>query len=722
VHVGPAEREKHVKRPYLRALADRVGIIPEYTEQTGRYVRRTTDATREIVLSIMGIDAPTEAAARGGLAELDHEDRKEILAPVRVVRRDDPRARRVKVQLPEGVRAASIRATLTEETGRTHQARVQGSTIELPALPYGYHALECRVSVAGREWNATQSFIVVPSNCTSPRELLGDRDRVMGVVANLYSVRREEDWGVGDFTTFMQLVEWTASRRGAFVGINPLHALWNRGMDVSPYGPVSRLFRNPIYIDVERVPELEYAESARAMLATPGCREKIAALRARSHVDYDAVIALKDSVLTELFRVFRARASAKGPGAKRFAEYEQFTRKREPELTHYATWMTLAESSGVPDWRVWPESMRDIHSESVQAYARDHADRITFHKWLQFETDRQLGEVAVRAKQLGMSIGAYQDLAVGTSPSGSDVWSDPQLFCEGASIGAPPDQYSSTGQVWGLPPINPRVLRQERYRYWTLLLRRAFDHSGALRIDHVIGLFRSFWVPNGAGGREGAYVRFPADDLLGILALESTRHNAIVVGEDLGTVPPEVPPALKKWGILSSKILYFEFDERGFLPAKRYPALSLATANTHDMAPLAGWWTGRELDIRENVGTLFTPEELRRARRERTWEKRELAKRLNVSLDVSPSAPELVKRAHDFLCESPAVLVGESFDDLLGETMPVNVPGTGQDKYPNWRRKTSMTIEEAVHTRSVDEAMGCEVRRHPPTAHRPPAA
>jgi 4-alpha-glucanotransferase len=314
-----------------------------------------------------------------------------------------------------------------------------------------------------------------------------------------------------------------------------------------------------------------------------------------------------------------------------------------------------------------------------------------------------------------MPIGVYQDLAIGTSRGGSDTWSDPDLFLSGASIGAPPDPYSATGQEWGLPPIDPRALRHQRYRYWIQLLRRALEHAGALRIDHILGLFRSFWIPDGGTGLDGAYVRFPAGDLLGILALESVRHNAVVVGEDLGTVPKEVPAALKKWGVLSSKVLLFERDKRGFKPASRYPSLALATVDTHDMPPLAGWWKERDIELRASVGLLPTAADVRRAKAERASEKKALLRTLRLSppppYDQGLFTRTLTGAVHEFLCSSPADLIGLSLDDLTGEIDPVNVPGVGPDEYPSWRRRTRMTMEEVSWSFEVDDALRCKTRR-----------
>jgi 4-alpha-glucanotransferase len=369
----------------------------------------------------------------------------------------------------------------------------------------------------------------------------------------------------------------------------------------------------------------------------------------------------------------------------------------------------------VPDWRQWPEGLRAPDSPAVAAFQAAHADRVDYHRWLQFEMQRQLATVSARARALDMDVGVYQDLAIGTSRGGSDTWSYPELFLTGASIGAPPDPYAATGQVWGLPPMDPRVLRQQRYRYWIQLLRRALEHTRALRLDHVLGLFRSFWIPDGQTGMDGAYVRFPSHDLLGILALESVRHDALVVGEDLGTVPEEVPPTLKKWGVLSSKVLLFERDEHGFKPARRYPALALATADTHDMAPLAGFWNESDIARRAQVGLLPTPSAVRRAKAERAKDKRALLRLVKLPppahYEEAHFPRKLAGAVHDFLCSTASNLVGLSLDDLTGETEPVNVPGVGPDKHPSWRRRTRMTIEEVSWSFEVDDAIRCKGRR-----------
>jgi 4-alpha-glucanotransferase len=377
--------------------------------------------------------------------------------------------------------------------------------------------------------------------------------------------------------------------------------------------------------------------------------------------------------------------------------------------------MALAEEHGA-DWSQWPSELRDATSSAVASAATRLATRVDYHRWLQFETDRQLGEACGAARDAGMRIGLYQDLAIGTAPSGADTWVFPELFVRRASIGAPPDPYSATGQQWGLPPLDPRVLRANGYRYFIDLIQSGFRHAGALRIDHAMGLFRLYWIPEGRSGVDGAYVRYPANDLLGIVALESVRNRGIVVGEDLGTVPPDVPPALAKWGVLSSKVLYFERGWHGsFNPASSYPKLSLATANTHDMASIAGFWQGRDIDVRRDVGLITSEDDLQRARSDRETDRMQLLRRLAdeqvlPESPVPPTSIELRAAVHGFLCRTPAQLVGLSLDDVAGETDPVNVPGVGPDKFPSWTRKMRDPLEVIMASEESTLALRCDGR------------
>ncbi|HEX8831029.1 MAG TPA: 4-alpha-glucanotransferase, partial [Longimicrobium sp.] len=674
----------------LHRLADAAGIVPSYVDQTGTETRTTSDETRVALLRAMGVDASAPDAA---LDEWEGRDRARLIAPVRVVRRDDPEAASVSVRVPEGTRWV---AELVPEEGEPSRVEGEGPLpVTLPVVPpLGYHTLR----VAAGSAKGEQSLIVVPEMCPSVREVAG-QDRVFGVIANLYTVRSGTNWGIGDIGDLGRLVEWTAEVGGAFVGVNPLHALRNRGTDISPYSPVSRVFRNAIYIEVPAVPGFADSREVRRIVESEEWRRELEALRASEEVRYEEVMAAKRRVLEVLYREHSGGA-----------EYRRYLEAQGEALAHFATFEALADRLGSGDWRTWPEGFRDPRSESVAEFARAHAEEIGFHQWLQYALDRQLEEAAARGERAGLAMGLYQDLAIGTSPAGADVWANPHLFVTGASIGAPPDEYSAEGQNWGLPPLDPRALREDAYRYWVRLVRASMRHAGALRIDHAIGLFRQFWIPEGAAGKDGAYVRFPVEDLLGILALEARRHGALVVGEDLGTVPPEVPPVLRRWGVLSSRVFYFEREGDEFRPAAEYEPMSLATANTHDMATLAGFWRGRDIEVKREVGVIPSDQAAEEQRQAREHERQAILERL-ASEGVLPSAEEpesgaaLRGAVHEFLSRTPAALVGVSLDDLLGEAEPVNVPGVPPSEFSAWTRKLAVGIEELARDPRVRAAL-----------------
>ncbi|TMB38193.1 MAG: 4-alpha-glucanotransferase [Deltaproteobacteria bacterium] len=654
----------------LSRLAEQAGILPEYLDQSGTETRITSDRTRIAILRALGIDASSEAACEAELARRAEQERKTPLAPVAVVPEG---ATPLLVSSPDIFRDVPYELVLALESGetRTSSGRVRADgAIALASLPAGYHTLKLRL----RDREAEQLRIVAPARCVHPSEVLAGK-RGVGITLQLYSVASERNQGIGDFTDLATIARWAGERGASFVGVNPLHALRNIAGEISPYSPITRLFKNPIYLDVEAIPELRESERARALLRSS--REEIAQLRATDRVQYERVQALKMSILAELHRAFERLPE----GSQRWRAYRAFVAEQDPELTAFVSFQARAN----------PELPVDLH------------------RYLQFEIDRQLAFVAEKARAAGLRLGIYQDLAIGSAKVGSDTWAFPDLFVTGASIGAPPDGYSKDGQNWGLPPIDPGALRAGRYRYFIRLVKNALRHAGALRIDHAVGLFRQFWIPEGLSGKEGAYVRFPADDLLGILALESRRQGAIVVGEDLGTVPAEVPSALHARGVLSSRVLYFERDANGrFLRASEYERDSLTTANTHDMPTLEGFFRGRDIDIKREVGLIASDEDAKRAREERRREKRELFRRLSNEglLQPGDSDDSQVRAAvHAFLERTPASLVGIALDDLLGEEEPVNVPGVTPEKFESWTRKLHQPVEQWTCDDDVEGAL-----------------
>ena len=710
----------------LHRLAERLGIVAEYVDQTGREQRQTSDETRVALLAAMGVDASTEDAAARALDALEDARLREVLPPVRVVVAGAPG---LEAALALGERWGAFvdwALELEEESGRVRREggtarRAAGGHAAIPIpwrLEPGYHTLRIDLHGAQGTRSLRQSLIVVPRSCPTPDSLLGGR-RVWGITANLYTVRSARNWGAGDLGDLETLVRWAASVGADFVGVNPLHALRNRGTDVSPYSPVSRLFRNVLYLDVERIPELARSTAARTLLEAPETRQLLEALRGAGHVHYEAVMALKRPILELLHAEFRRARDEEGDdaGADRARAYDAWVESQGEALRDFATFLAIEEvmAEERPEagwWREWPEALRDPRSASVEEFRAREAERVDFHRWLQFELDRQLGTVAAAASDAGLDIGLYEDLAIGTSPNGSDAWGFPDLFAAGATVGAPPDVFQKDGQNWGLPPIDPHKLAADGYRYWIRLVRSALGHAGALRIDHVMGLFRQFWIPEGKTGHDGAYVRFPADDLLGILALESTRAGALVVGEDLGTVPEDVPPTLARWGVLSSKVLYFERDERGFASNASYAPRALATANTHDLPTLAGFWSGRDISLAHELG-VADEEETRRRESERRDERDALLRRLRadgvLGEEDAPEGAALRGAVHDFLARSPSALVGISLDDVVGETEPVNMPGLPPDRFPSWTRRLRVPLEALEGDPDVRRSFGATV-------------
>ena len=712
------------ERPELSALAERLGILASYVDQSGREERFTSDASREALVAALGHDGSSEAAAAASLESLEQAERARILDPVQVWREHAQREPRVRMRLPEGDEATAWSLELVGEDGRN--ARLEGRVpalrprgeLDLPLPlrpPPGYHRLRVVLDARGGTRLGEALLVVTPRACFAPSERLGER-RVFGLWANLYTLRSRRNWGFGDLGDLRGLLRFCADAGGAFVGLNPLHAIRGRGHDVSPYGPVSRLYRSLLYLDVEAVPELADCEEARALLARPDLRAALARLRAARRIDAERVLEAKLRLVEPLHRRFVALH--RGRPTPRGVAYARYLEREGEALRDFATFCALVEHTGNPysDPRHWPAGLRDAASAEVTAFRDAHPEPVDRQCWIQFELDSQLAAAEREGRDAGLPLGLYTDLAVGSAPDGADPWLFPGLFPEGVHAGAPPDDYSSSGQDWGFPPLDPHRLRADGYRYWVRLLRAAFGHARALRIDHALGLFRMFWIPAGRSGSDGAYMRYPADELLGILALESQRHRAVVVAEDLGTVPPEVPAALASWGVLSSKVLYFEQEDGAFRPSSAYSSRALVTANTHDLPPLAGFFADRDLELRLEVGHM-SAEEVDEARARRDRQRSALLWRLREEGclppgDAVPSTAELCAAVNAFLCRTPAPLVGISLDDVAGEIDPVNLPGVPVERWPSWSRRMRLALEELASDPDVARALeGTRSRR-----------
>ncbi|MCP5199051.1 MAG: 4-alpha-glucanotransferase [Gammaproteobacteria bacterium] len=557
-------------------------------------------------------------------------------------------------------------------------------------LPAGYHRFELPLC------DTSCTVIAAPRQAWLPPALAGGARR-WGLAVQVYSLRSERNWGMGDFTDLAAVVASAARGGAALVGVNPLHARHlAEPHEASPYAPASRYALDPLYLDVAAIADVQDAAAAQSLMASADFTRRLAAARATPLVDHAAIAALKLPVLRAGFEHFHDHA----PAARR-AALAAFRAASAAWLDDFATGEALrlagAASGRGSDWRQWPPAWRDPHSAEVAAWREAHAAEVDFVCWLQWQADLQLAAVAARARAGGMSIGLYRDVAVGASPAGAECWAAGTLIAPGASVGAPPDLLNHNGQDWGLPPWNPRVLAARGYRPFAELLAANMRHAGALRIDHVMALYRLFWIPAGRCGEDGAYLRQPFDCLAAVVALESVRNRCLVVGEDLGSVPDGLREALAARGLLSYRVLLFErhWDGDGsFKRPHEYPEQALATVVTHDMPTIAELWAGDDIARREALG-LYPEADFGAAERDRRAAERgglmALAAELGLPTEQTDAAI-VTATLHAIVARSAAMLAVVQLDDVSGEDTPVNVPGT-HDEYPNWRRKLGLTLE-----------------------------
>ena len=602
--------------------------------------------------------------------------------------------------------AAGIAPDWHDVSGRRHVVSTDTTHALLAAMN-----LDARTTAEARErlgqLAATGAPHPLPSGrCHLPPDLRRGQRR-FGLAAHLYALRRHGDQGIGDFTTLQQIAAATARAGGATVGINPLHALFSGQRDrASPYHPSDRRFLDPIYIDVANVPDFPASPKARTLLAAHA--GAVAALSARAEVDYAGVWDLKSAVLESCFVTFDRRPD----DDPLVAEFDRFVAAGGEALRAFAIFETLAAVHPRTRWQDWPSGLRGPEASDVGAFAARHRRRVRYAIYLQWVADRQLAAAAAHGRASGLALGLYRDLAVGAAPDGAEAWANPAgMLARGVSIGAPPDPFSPGGQVWDLPPPIPRVLTASGYTAFRGLLAANMRHAGALRIDHAMGLARLFWIPDGGTARDGAYVRYPLDDLLAVLAQESQRASCIVVGEDLGTVPVGFRERMDAADVLSYRIVWFERDGKAFLPPSRYPAKAAACVSTHDLPTIAGWWTGADIRERRDLGHV-DDDGAAAARAERLADKRALGAALaqaGVVADspvdaAGPHHPSITAAIHRDAAQAASALLLLQADDLAGEVEALNVPGTDRER-PNWRRKVGVEASALWATPAATQAI-----------------
>lgn len=671
-----------VSDPRLAELADAVGIATEFWDWKGRLLHTPVD-TIVAVLAAMGIDAGSDDSRARALADVRDRPWRRRLPVCTVV--EYGRRERILVHVPHGdwvtVRVYTEDGQRRELSQLTHDvpprlidAQLIGeAAFEIPDdLPVGYHRLQAltaqdRVDV---DLVVSPAFLGFPSS-------MGD-ERSWGYAMQLYSVASKGSWGLGDLVDLADFAAWSASAQQAgFVLVNPLHAAQPvPPIEDSPYLPTSRRFTNPIYLRPEAV--VEYAGLSRP------AQEKIQKLK-RTVLEQ-----VQNSALIDRNPIWQAKLEAlrtifdAGRSDLRQRQFEEYRRREGLPLEQFATWSALASRHG-QDFRAWPGSLSDPASPEVAAFARDHAELVSFYAWLQWEASSQLGFAQSSARDAGMPIGIMNDLAVGVSGASAEAWFSPGLFADHMDVGAPPDHFNQSGQGWGQAPWRPDRLEELSYAPFRQLVASLCRSSGGLRIDHVMGLFRLWWVPEGKTPDQGTYVRYPHHALVGILLLEAQRSGALVVGEDLGVVEPWVRDYLRSRGILGTSVEWFEVDDRGCpLPAERWPLFSLASVTTHDLPPTVGYLAGDHITLRNELGLLTEPFESEYGEAIRASQQM-VAGLIDAGyLAAEHDSEDVVLAMHRLLRATPSRVLCAALTDAVGQRPTQNQPGTSTE-YPNWR-------------------------------------
>jgi 4-alpha-glucanotransferase len=704
------------------------GIEPEFWDIWGR--RHITGVrAKQALLAGMGIAAGNAEELARSLAEIARREWARLLPPSVVAGESD------YAELPLNVPAECLgeraRVTVRREDGQTFEFELnpldlpQSGSIEMEGrtwlrrlarlpirLPLGYHEISAKLG-----WmSGLARYIVTPERAwTDPH--LGRGGRVAGISVSLYGVRSERNWGCGDFRDLVDIVDWAAADlEVSFVGLNPLHAIHNRRpYNTSPYLPNSIFYQNFIYLDVEGIEDFERCRRALELRRGRPASAEIEALRRAPFVEYERVSALKLRFLKLLFvRFLRERRQ----GSARAREFDAFVEREGDLLERFATYCALDEHLHRRDpetwvWPQWPAHFQDPESAETRAFRQKHWRSVMFYQYLQWQIDAQLRRAQQLARDRRLSLGLYHDLALATDRCGSDLWAHRPFFVTGCRVGAPPDDFAPRGQDWAFPPPNSERHRENGYRLFADSIRKNCRHGGALRIDHVMRLFRLYWIPDGYDATAGAYVRERNEDLVRILALESVRNQVVVVGEDLGTVEPEIRKTLARYGMLSYRLFYFEKNSNGeFRRHEEYPAQALVSSTTHDLPTLAGFWVGTDLRARRDAGALDEAG----FRQQSEARQREKQKMLDLLFTQGLMRPELPRSAasypemsgdlHNaivgFLALTPSALLAINQEDLTKELAQQNLPATTW-QYPNWGRKMRFSTEEL---RSDPEARG----------------
>ncbi|KJY75145.1 4-alpha-glucanotransferase [Vibrio nigripulchritudo] len=696
----------------IKQVAIKANIAEKYINAMGQETDVSIDTITHL-LNSLGYDVSNDKAL---LASAEKKHKKPVLEPILIL--TDDQDVHIELNLGASARESEFSWRLETENGEMLEGYLQSQIVSdkrksggplVFALPnnlsWGYHKLS--ITRKRRKAPYEMTLVIAPKRCYKQESLLCG-EKMWGPSVQLYTLRTSHNWGMGDFGDLKQLVSQVAERGGDFIGLNPIHSLFPANPEgASPYSPSSRRWLNVLYIDVSSVPEFALSSDAQALVGSAEFQQRLQEARESHWVNYSEVSALKMSVLPVLYKEFKRRHLEEN--TDRATEFVSFVDQGGQSLLQQATFDALhaylkEDEGDTWGWPVFPEKYRKYHSPAVRKFIVDHEDLVQLHLYLQWLADCQIKEAQLLAEEKGMQVGLYRDLAVGVADSGSETWADTGELCQDVSIGAPPDILGPLGQNWGLPPLNPQELQARKFKPFIELLRANMTHCGALRIDHVLGLLRLWWVPKGENASEGAYIYYPVKEMLALLALESHRHQCSVIGEDLGTVPDEIVELLSEAGIHSYKVFFFEVaEDGGYFSPQHYAEQSMSALCTHDMPTLRGFWHCDDLKMGEELGLYPDEEQLNKLFDDRLRSKQEILNSVawhgylpeGVGRDASkvPMDRHLSEALQMHLAAGSSALLSIQLEDWLEMDKPVNIPGT-VDEYPNWRRKLSSNLDD----------------------------
>ncbi|MGY0312412.1 4-alpha-glucanotransferase [Alteromonas macleodii] len=712
----------------LQQLVEMRGIETQYVDAWGKPAT-IAESSKAKLLNTLGYDTSSDEKIQSQITQ----DIKSVwlspLNPVQVVR--NTQEINLAVRLPIELVNDDHTLTVTCENGDvlTHRftpvdqemttiahiddVEFHEYVVTLPLdLPLGYHDVALS---ADEDEFARSRLIVAPEACYTPNEIKEGK-KIWGLSVQLYCVRSEKNWGIGDFSDLALLIEKAAGVGADFIGLNPIHALYPANPNAcSPYGPSSRRWLNYLYIDVTAIDGYDDA-SVQAVVNSDEFKATLEHARNVEHVDYEAVAHVKLAALKAVFDVYDAKYLRKS--TKQNKAFKAFVEAGGESLDMLAVYDALqshlkAEGKDSWGWPVFPQEYKDYYNPAVAKFKSANEQDVKFYLFLQWIAAQQLEIASNKATDAGMTIGLYRDLAVGVSEGSAEIWGNKDLYCTGASVGAPPDILGPLGQNWGLPPMDPRKLYEQGYQPIIDLFASNMASSGSLRIDHVMALLRLWWVVKGDNAKDGGYVYYPVDDLLGILALESHRNQSLVIGEDLGTVPEEIRSKLADNGVYSYRVFFFEqAEDGGFFSPSHYPIQSMSTLTTHDMPTLIGYWHCLDLELGKEIGLYPTEEILQTLYADRHENKQAILDTLhghgsigdNVGRDVNHTGMnrELNNGMQVHMAGGSSALLSLQLEDWLEMDKPVNIPGTF-DEYPNWRRKLTENIESMFDRHDINE-------------------